>query len=187
VRSTTFVFKELCTCIQKMEFFNFKSEYTVTVLAGASPRALARSVSRPCRAPLGVCARGHQRPREPAVPGRATSPGRRHSRDASIAPRHAPPHHCVVRAPAEERRSTVASRPSSSRRHRRSISRPIKGRSPPPRARTAAPPRRHARRLGELSLRLSTELCTHTYTFLVTYCNSPSHALRCPRRRLAGS
>jgi hypothetical protein len=66
------------------------------------------------------------------------------------------------------------------------ISRPIKG-CPPPRACTAAPPRCHARRLGELSPRPSTELCTHTYAFLVTYCNSPSHALHRPHCRLTGS
>jgi hypothetical protein len=45
----------------------------------------------------------------------------------------------TVRAPAEERRSTMASRPSSSCRHRRSSTRPIKGAIAFPRAGTEPP------------------------------------------------
>jgi hypothetical protein len=96
--------------------------------SAAAPRRCARS-SAACRAPLGICARGHRRPRQPTVPGRAPSPCRRRSRDASTALHHTPPRRRgpAVRMPAEERRSTVASRPSSSHRHRRSFAWPIKG------------------------------------------------------------
>jgi hypothetical protein len=45
----------------------------------------------------------------------------------------------AVHAPTEEHRSTVASRPSSSRRHRQSSTRPIKGAIASPRASTEPP------------------------------------------------
>jgi hypothetical protein len=106
--------------------------------------------------PLGIRARGHRRPRQPVVPGRAPSPGRHHAPRrldcptprASPSPRRTRVVHTAdrqsvrgpaVRTPAEERRSTAVSRPSSPCHHRRSIARPIKGVSASPRAGTKPP------------------------------------------------
>jgi hypothetical protein len=145
---------------KKWSFSISKNEYTVTVSAEASPR---RDVARACtprvapvRRPLSVRARGHRRPRQPAVPGRAPSPGHRRTPRrldcpaprASLSSRRTRAAHkadCrsvrspAVCSPAEERRSTAASRPSSSRRHRRSTAQPIKGASASPRAGTEPP------------------------------------------------
>jgi hypothetical protein len=145
VRSTTFVFKDLCTCIEKWSFSISKTG------------TLSRCRPERCRvAPLGVRARGHHRPRRPAIPGHTPYPGRRHTPRrldcpvprASPSPRRTRATHAAdrrfirglaVRALVEERRSTAASRPSSPHRHRRSIARPIKGASASPRAGTEPP------------------------------------------------
>jgi hypothetical protein len=127
----------------------------------ATPRSRARAPS--ASAPDATPAEAARRPKSHAFP--RSSPLPRHL--DCPAPRASPPPrrtHAVhatdrrsirgpaVRTPAEECRSTAASRPSSSRRHRRSFARHIKG------ARlllAPAPPRHQAIRVATVELRPS--------------------------------
>jgi hypothetical protein len=70
--------------------------------------------------------RPHPRPREPrqpAVPGRVPSPGRRRSRDASTAPCHVPPRRRVVRAPRMRRTAGPSEARPYARRPRSAVAR----------------------------------------------------------------
>jgi hypothetical protein len=163
------------------------------------PDALCVATPRPCAGRLGIRAAAHPKAaRRPSPRAFSLDAAPRGALNSSPAPRAArrsrrttawarrtvrrsvprPPRTRAGRGP----RTTTAS-PSLTSRAREP---PYLRRPPPPRARTAAPPRRHGRRLGELSPLPSTKLCTHAHAFLVTYCNSPSHASRRPCRRLAG-
>jgi hypothetical protein len=135
VRSTTFVLKDLCTCIKKSSFSisktSTRSRCQPECRRVTTPRALTRCVSRLCRAPpQRPCPRpppveAARRPRPRAFPRSSPLP---RCLDCP-APRASPPPgrmravHAtdrrsvrgpVVRASAEERRSTAASRPRHS-------------------------------------------------------------------------
>jgi hypothetical protein len=164
----------------------------------ATPHARAPSESAPVRRLMPRCPWSRAALGQCAFPQASNTP-----LDASVLPHHAPPRRRAVRAlctrwtvaPSAVRRYACQPRSAVARRHLGCRHPAITtGRAPPylrrppsPRARTAAPPHHNGRRLGEL-LPAPVHKAVHTaHAFLVTYCNSPSHALRCPRRRLAGS
>jgi hypothetical protein len=108
-------------------------------------------------------------------------------RDVSVCPCHAPPHRCAVRVPCTRRTAGPSAVRPYARRPRSAIARrhhgrrhpavtagraPLYLRRPPsPRARTATPSRRHARRLGELLAASSTNLPSHLLQLFVFLCN----------------
>jgi hypothetical protein len=96
VRSTTFVFKDLCTCIQKMEFST--SNTGTQSRCRPERRRAATSRAPACRlpsasAPEATAGRGSPLFQAARLPQVVTTP-----QDASIAPRHAPPRRRAVRA-----------------------------------------------------------------------------------------
>jgi hypothetical protein len=109
VRSTTFVFKALCTCIQKMELFTFKPVLSKMKCARAPSRRLG---VRAHTSRLGVCARTapeastppEPRPRRPRRPSRARGLPRRMRPEAPLFL----PTPCVTHRP---RRARTPSRP----------------------------------------------------------------------------
>jgi hypothetical protein len=99
---------------------------------------------RPTRLPLGR----RRAPRRPSLPTPRASPSLRHTRAVHAEDRQSV-RGPIVHALAEERHTMVASWQSSPRRHRRPSPALFKAPAFSSR-RTAAPPRRHGRRLGEL-------------------------------------
>jgi hypothetical protein len=145
----------ICALVLKKWSFSI-SKVSTRLRCRAERRRAATSRAPVHHHPLGVHARGHRRPRQPAIPGRAPSPGcccaprrpdcpapraspsLRRTRATHVADRRSV-RGLALRAPAEERCSTATSRPSSPHHHRWSTALPIKGTSASPRAGTKPP------------------------------------------------